>query len=72
MKQRDQVAMTPGQSAAMLAGGRKMQLATINPDGSVDELDEYVSRAARKRVGYAVEPARIIFWDHSRLQPEGG
>jgi len=30
-------------------------------------LDEYVAQAARKRIGFAVEPRRIISWDHSKL-----
>jgi PPOX class probable F420-dependent enzyme len=36
--------------------------------GMNDEaLEDYVEHAARKRVGYAVEPRRIISWDHSKL-----
>jgi PPOX class probable F420-dependent enzyme len=152
MKQRDRVAMTTEEVTAFLAEFRKVQLATINPDGTVhlvamyyvmldeqimfwtyrssqkarnlardprltclvetgeqyfdlrgvqvqgaarciedpaavreigrhiatglgdatgDSLDEYVEHAARKRVGYAVEPTRIISWDHSKLLPAG-
>jgi nitroimidazol reductase NimA-like FMN-containing flavoprotein (pyridoxamine 5'-phosphate oxidase superfamily) len=148
MKQRDLVAMTTAETSAMLAGHRKVQLASLNSDGSVhlvtmyyglvegriafwtyrtsqkalnlardprvtclvedgDEyfdlrgvqvigtvrlvsdlagvlaigrlvagslpgapagaLEEYVAHAARKRVGYLVEPQRIITWDHSKL-----
>lgn len=153
MKQRDRVAMTEQEIADLLAGSRKVQLATINPDGTPhlvtmyyamvdgriafwtyrasqkarnldrdsrltclveagnqyfdlrgvqvqgvarcleepeavrdigrliaagmadlvgsgsgsDALEEYVSRAARKRVGYVVEPRRITSWDHSKL-----
>ena len=148
MKQRDRVAMSAGEVAAFLAGSRKLQLATINRDGTphlvamyyvmlggriafwtyrasqkarnlardprvtclvetgeeyfdlrgvqvaglarcvedqagVLEIgravagamagvpaltaDDYVAHAARKRVGYVVEPARIISWDHSKL-----
>jgi PPOX class probable F420-dependent enzyme len=39
--------------------------------GDVPEqaLDEYVEHAARKRVGYAVEPTRVITWDHAKLLP---
>jgi PPOX class probable F420-dependent enzyme len=150
MKQRDRVAMSPDEIAAFLAGSRKVQLATINRDGTPhlvamyyvmldgritfwtyrasqkarnldrdprvtclvetgdqyfdlrgvqvqgtawrieepaavreigrhiatglgdatgDSLDEYVEHAARKRVGYAVEPRLIISWDHSKLLP---
>jgi len=148
MKQRDQVAMTAGEVAAFLAGARKLQLATINRDGTphlvamyyvllrgqiafwtyraaqktrnlsrdprltclveageeyfdlrgvqvagvarlvedpagVLEIgrgvaggmagvpggaaEEYVAHAARKRVGFILEPRRIISWDHSKL-----
>ena len=152
MKQRDRVAMTTEEVTAFLAEFRKVQLATINPDGTVhlvamyyvmldeqimfwtyrssqkarnlardprltclvetgeqyfdlrgvqvqgaarciedpaavreigrhiatglgdatgDSLDEYVEHAARKRVGYTVEPRLIISWDHSKLLPAG-
>ncbi|GGQ72902.1 pyridoxamine 5'-phosphate oxidase family protein [Couchioplanes azureus] len=30
-------------------------------------LEEYVERAARKRVAYLVEPRRTVSWDHRRL-----
>jgi nitroimidazol reductase NimA-like FMN-containing flavoprotein (pyridoxamine 5'-phosphate oxidase superfamily) len=30
-------------------------------------LTEYVTRAAAKRWGYRVEPARVISWDHTKL-----
>jgi PPOX class probable F420-dependent enzyme len=149
MKQRDQVAMSPGEVAALLAEGRKLQLATINQDGTphlvtmfytmiggqiafwtyrsslkarnlardprlsclveageeyfdlrgvqvsgaarcvaepggvldighrimaglsgvpAGAVQEYVAHAARKRVGYIVEPARIASWDHRKLR----
>jgi PPOX class probable F420-dependent enzyme len=148
VKQRDRVAMTAGEAQAFLAEGRKLQLATINPDGTPhlvtmfyvmqdgqiafwtyqtsqkalnlardprvtclvetgDEyfglrgvqvagtvrlvadqegvlrigrgvaaamaggqegvVEDYVAQAARKRVGYLVEPARVISWDHRKL-----
>jgi PPOX class probable F420-dependent enzyme len=148
MKHRDRVAMTPEEAAALLAGSHKLQLATINIDGTahlvtmfyvmlggriafwtyrtsqkarnlardprvtclvetgeeyfelcgvqvvgrvlaVDDpagvleigrgiagvmagmaagaLDEYVAHTARKRVGFFVEPQRIISWDHRKL-----
>jgi hypothetical protein len=35
------------------------------PAGAVQE---YVAHAARKRVGYIVEPARIASWDHRKLR----
>jgi PPOX class probable F420-dependent enzyme len=148
MKQRDQVAMSADEIAVFLAGSRKLQLATINPDGTPHlvtmyyvvldgriafwtyrasqkarnlardprvtclvetgeeyfdlrgvqvaglarlvgdpagvleigrgvaggmagvpggAVEDYVAHAARKRVGYVVEPARIVSWDHSKL-----
>jgi len=50
--------------AAAMAGGRASTAATGGPDGVVEE---YVQQAARKRVGYLVQPARIISWDHRKL-----
>ncbi|HEY2130226.1 MAG TPA: pyridoxamine 5'-phosphate oxidase family protein [Streptosporangiaceae bacterium] len=148
MKQRDQVTMTEAEIAALLAAARKVQLATINPDGTphlvtmfyalidgqiafwtyrtsqkarnlardprlaclvedgedyfelrgvqvtgtvrriedqagvlaigrriagglsgvpADALDDYVAHAARKRVGFIVQPTRIVSWDHHKL-----
>jgi PPOX class probable F420-dependent enzyme len=150
MKQRDRVAMSAEEIAAFLAASRKLQLATINSDGTPhlvamyyvmlgeriafwtyrasqkacnlardprltclvesgaeyfdlrgvqvaglarlvedpagvleigrgvaggmagvpgDAVEEYVAHAARKRVGFIVEPARIVSWDHSKLIP---
>jgi PPOX class probable F420-dependent enzyme len=156
VKQRDRVTMTGSEVAALLAGSRKVQLATLNADGSVhlvtmfygmvderiafwtyrasqkarnlardpritclvedgtdyfelrgvqvvgvvrpvedldgilaigrlvaggmagdgdasvgDALEDYVAHAARKRVGYLVEPRRIISWDHRKLAGAG-
>jgi len=34
------------------------------PDGA---LDEYVAHTARKRLGYLVDPVRVISWDHRKL-----
>jgi len=148
MKQRDKVTMTEAEASAMLAGSHKLQLATINRDGTphlvtmfyvmlggqiafwtyrssqkarnlardprvtclvetgedyfelrgvqvagrvrcvedpagvleigrgvaggmagvpADAVEEYVAHAARKRVGYVVEPAGIVSWDHRKL-----
>jgi PPOX class probable F420-dependent enzyme len=148
MKQRDRVAMTADEAAAFLAESRKLQLATINQDGTPhlvtmfyvmlggriafwtyrasqkarnlardprltclvetgeeyfdlrgvqvaghveavddpasvleigrsiaavmagmpgDQLEDYVAHTARKRVGFLVEPQRIISWDHRKL-----
>ena len=149
MKQRDRVTMTDAEVSAMLDGSRKLQLATINRDGTphlvtmfyvmlggqiafwtyrssqkarnlardprvtclvetgedyfelrgvqvagrvrciedpagvleigrgvaggmagvpAEAVEEYVAHAARKRVGYVVEPARIVSWDHRKLR----
>ena len=148
MTGRARAEMTDGEAAEMLAGARRMQLATINPDGTphlvtmfyvmragkiafwtyrasqkarnlardprltclVEDgedyfelrgvqvcgvvrafddpatvadigraiagglagsagapVDDYVARAARKRVAYVVEPQRLITWDHRKL-----
>ena len=38
--------------------------------GSADApVDDYVERAARKRVAYVVEPRRLVTWDHRKLLP---
>jgi len=152
MKQRDRVAMTEPEAAALLAASRKLQLATLNADGSVHlvtmfyamvdgqiafwtyrasqkarnlardprvtclvetgeeyfELrgvqvqgtvrcvedpdgvlgigrriaasmpgaharmaDDYVAHTARKRLGYLVQPRRVVSWDHRKLLPPG-
>jgi PPOX class probable F420-dependent enzyme len=149
MKQRDRVMMTPAEVAAFLAGSRKLQLATINRDGTPhlvtmyyamdggritfwtyrasqkarnlsrdprvsclvetgseyfdlrgvqvqgvakavedpaevlrigrrigavtagDLPDDYIQHTARKRLGYVVEPTRVISWDHGKLLPPG-
>jgi PPOX class probable F420-dependent enzyme len=152
VKQRDRVAMTEAEVAAFLAANRKVQLATINRDGTphlvamyyvmlagqlafwtyrrsqkavnlardprlsclvetgeeyfdllgvqvtgvarpvtdpagvleigrgvagamggvpAGAVEDYVAQAARKRIGYLVEPARIASWDHRKLMPAG-
>jgi PPOX class probable F420-dependent enzyme len=40
--------------------------------GGADPLSVYVSHAARKRLGYAVQPGRIISWDHRKLAAAAG
>ncbi len=35
--------------------------------GDSDPMAEYVAHAARKRFAYAVEPSRVISWDHTKL-----
>jgi PPOX class probable F420-dependent enzyme len=32
-----------------------------------DAVDDYVMHAARKRVAFAVQPERIVSWDHRKL-----
>jgi len=64
--------------AAVLAIGRRiagvfadpMLVNAPAPAGQSDPLDEYVEHAARKRFGYAVEPSRVITWDHAKLLPQ--
>jgi PPOX class probable F420-dependent enzyme len=153
MKQRDRVTMTADEVAALLAGSHKLQLATINRDGtphlvtmfyvmldgqiafwtyrsaqkarnlardprvtclveageeyfelrgvqvvgtarriedparvldigrrlaavttgmSAGALEDYTTKTARKRVGFVVEPRRIISWDFRKLARPGG
>jgi hypothetical protein len=36
-----------------------------------DALDDYVAHAARKRVGFIVEPTRVVSWDHRKLVAAG-
>lgn len=32
-----------------------------------EALEDYVEQAARKRLGYLVEPVRTVSWDHAKL-----
>ena len=57
-KQRDQVGMTDAEVAAMLAGHRKVQLATINPDGFPHLVTMY----------YALVDGKIAFWTYRTSQ----
>jgi hypothetical protein len=34
---------------------------------AADAVDAYVAQAARKRLGYIVEPRRVVSWDHRKL-----
>jgi PPOX class probable F420-dependent enzyme len=47
--------------------GRKITAVFSEPITDADALTQYVEHAARKRIGYAVEPTRIISWDHAKL-----
>ncbi|HYZ54151.1 MAG TPA: pyridoxamine 5'-phosphate oxidase family protein [Streptosporangiaceae bacterium] len=58
MKQRDQVAMAAGEIAAFLAGHRKLQLATINRDGTPHLVAMY----------YVMLGGRIAFWTYRTSQ----
>lgn len=57
-KQRDRVMMTPDEVAGMLAGGRKVQLATINPDGYPHLVTMY----------YTLVAGKIAFWTYRTSQ----
>ncbi|WP_067169242.1 pyridoxamine 5'-phosphate oxidase family protein [Microtetraspora niveoalba] len=154
MNQRSQIAMSDEEIAGLLADARKLQLGTINPDGTphmvtmfygltdgkiafwtygkaqkarnierdprvtcliedgddyselrgvmlygvakriddpagvlgigmevtrrmtrmddVEPLRAYVEQTGRKRVGYVVEPARVVSWDHRKLAAAPG
>ena len=58
MTQRDQVAMTADEIAAFLAGSRKLQLATINRDGTPHLVAMY----------YVMLGGRIAFWTYRSSQ----
>jgi PPOX class probable F420-dependent enzyme len=48
-------------------------IAAVMAGMPADELEEYVAHTARKRVGFFVEPQRIISWDHRKLMsPSAG
>jgi PPOX class probable F420-dependent enzyme len=56
--------------AEVLEIGRR--IAAVMP-GAHDGLpDDYIEQTARKRLGYVVEPTRVISWDHSKLLHPGG
>ena len=56
--------------AAVLDIGRR--LAAVTTGMPADALEEYTAKTARKRVGFVVEPRRIITWDHRKLARPGG
>jgi PPOX class probable F420-dependent enzyme len=58
VKQRDQVTMTAGEAAAVLTASRKLQLATINPDGTPHLVTMF----------YALIDDRIAFWTYRGSQ----
>lgn len=57
-KQRDRVRMSDAEIAAMLAGNRKVQLATLNPDGYPHLVTMY----------YALVDGKIAFWTYRTSQ----
>lgn len=57
-KQRDRVRMTDSEVAEMLAAGRKVQLATINPDGYPHLVTMY----------YTLVDGKIAFWTYRTSQ----
>ncbi len=57
-KQRDRVQMSDAEVAAMLAGNRKVQLATINPDGYPHLVTMY----------YTLVDGKIAFWTYRTSQ----
>jgi len=57
-KQRDRVRMTDDEVAAMLAAGRKVQLATIGPDGYPHLVTMY----------YTLIDGKIAFWTYRTSQ----
>ena len=58
MKQRDRVAMTAAEIAEFLAASRKLQLATINQDGTPHLVAMY----------YVMLDGRIAFWTYRASQ----
>jgi PPOX class probable F420-dependent enzyme len=57
-------------SARVLEIGRR--LAAVTTGMSAGALEEYTTKTARKRVGFLVEPERIISWDFRKLARPGG
>jgi hypothetical protein len=58
VKQRDRVMMGSAEVASFLSGSRKVQMATLNPDGSVHLVTMF----------YAVVDERIAFWTYRTSQ----
>ena len=56
--------------AQVLEIGRALAAVTAGMDAGA--LEEYTTKTARKRVGYVVEPRRIISWDFRKLARPGG
>ncbi|WP_433363743.1 pyridoxamine 5'-phosphate oxidase family protein [Actinoplanes sp. CA-142083] len=58
MKQRDTVSMPPSDIEKLLEGSRKLQLATINPDGTPHLVSMF----------YGMRDGRIAFWTYRASQ----
>lgn len=58
MKQRDLVSMTPAEVSGLLHGARKVQIASLNPDGSVHLVTMF----------YAMVEEHIAFWTYRTSQ----
>jgi PPOX class probable F420-dependent enzyme len=56
--------------ARVLDIGRR--LAAVTTGMAAGALEEYTTKTARKRVGFVVEPQRIISWDFRKLARPGG
>jgi PPOX class probable F420-dependent enzyme len=56
--------------AEVLRIGRRIAAVTVNLHEGL--ADDYVEHTARKRLGYVIEPTRIVSWDHSKLLQPGG
>jgi len=64
------VALCIDDPARVLDIGRRVASVTAGMDARA--LEEYTEKTARKRVGYVVEPRRVISWDFRKLaQPPG-
>ena len=54
--------------AVILEIGRGITGTFTDPTAmATDAVTDYVEHAARKRFGYAVEPSKVISWDHTKL-----
>ena len=54
--------------AVILEIGYRITETFTDPAAMADDaVTDYVGRAARKRFGYAVEPSKVISWDHTKL-----
>ena len=56
--------------AEVLAIGRRIAAVTLNLHEGL--ADDYVEHTAPKRLGFLVEPTRVVSWDHSKLQQQPG